>query len=319
MDLSVIIVCYKGWDRLNRCLESLDSFSGKSFTMEVIVVNNNPGDDAFVEIENRFTKFMFIQNAVNGGYSNGCNLGAANAAGNYLLILNPDTVAREEEIRKLLQAAKSDPSSFIISCRQVRENGKESKAMGSFPWQKKETSGREPGSNGRKNREKNIIFPDWVSGSIMMIQKEIFDSLKGFDEDFWMYYEDVDLCRRARNAGGKIAFCNDITVEHNHGGSTRADLRTTSVSKCEVQISKHLYFKKHETGIKRVLIQAITVADNLITGIVTGLTGLVFFFIPKLFVRFLVFLRVTGYYTGSLFRKSWISPRSVNFRNKDLS
>ena len=115
MDLSVIIVCYKGWNSLNRCLESLDSFSGKSFTMEVIVVNNNPGDDAFEEIEKRFTKFMFIHNTVNGGYSNGCNLGAAKAAGNYLLILNPDTVAKEEEIIKLLQTARSDPSFFIIS------------------------------------------------------------------------------------------------------------------------------------------------------------------------------------------------------------
>lgn len=314
MDLSVIIVCYKGWDKLNRCLESLDSFSGKSFTMEVIVVNNNPGDDAFVEIENRFTKFMFINNTVNGGYSNGCNLGAAKAAGNYLLILNPDTVAREEEIRKLLQAAKSDPSFFIVSCRQVRENGKENKAMGSFPWQRKETRGREPESNGRKDRDKRIIFPDWVSGSIMMIRKEIFDNLKGFDEDFWMYYEDVDLCRRARNTGGKIAFCNDITIQHDHGGSTRADLRTTAVTKCEVQISRHLYIHKHEEGFKRVLMQSITVADNLVTGIITGLIGLLFFFIPKLFVRFLVIIRVAGYYTGSLLRRSWLSPRSVNFR-----
>ncbi len=314
MDLSVIIVCYKGWDKLNRCLESLDSFSGKSFTMEVIVVNNNPGDDAFVEIENRFTKFMFINNTVNGGYSNGCNLGAAKAAGNYLLILNPDTVAREEEIRKLLQAAKSDPSFFIVSCRQVRENGKENKAMGSFPWQRKETRGREPESNGRKDRDKRIIFPDWVSGSVMMIRIEVFVNLKGFDEDFWMYYEDVDLCRRARNTGGKIAFCNDITIQHDHGGSTRADLRTTAVTKCEVQISRHLYIHKHEEGFKRVLMQSITVADNLVTGIITGLIGLLFFFIPKLFVRFLVIIRVAGYYTGSLLRRSWLSPRSVNFR-----
>ena len=317
MDLSVIIVSYKGWNRLNRCLETLDSYSGKSFSMEVIVVNNNPGDDVFVEIEKKFSGFRFIHNSVNGGYSNGCNLGAAKATGNYLLILNPDTVVKEEEILKLFQAAKSDPSFFIISCRQVRENGKESKAMGSFPWHKKMTGGRGPESSGSKNRDQSIIFPDWVSGSIMMIRKEIFDNLKGFDEDFWMYYEDVDLCSRARDAGGKIAFYNDITVEHNHGGSTRADMRTTAVTKCEVQISRHLYIHKHETGFKRVLMQSITIADNLVTGIITGLIGLLFFFIPKLFIRFLVIVKVTGYYTGSLFRRSWLSPRSVNFRKKE--
>jgi len=314
MDLSIVIVCYKGWDRLNRCLETLYLYSGKSFTMEVIVVNNNPGDYAFNEIEKRFTKFRFIHNTVNGGYSNGCNLGAAKAAGDCLLILNPDTVAKEEEILKLLQAAKSDPSFYIISCRQVREDGKESKAMGSFPWHKKMTSGKGSEYSGNKNSNQSIIFPDWVSGSIMMIRKEIFNSLKGFDEDFWMYYEDVDLCRRAGDAGGKIAFYNDITVEHDHGGSTRTDLRTTAVSKCEVQISRHLYIHKHEAGLKRVLVQSIMVADNLVTGLITGLIGLLFFFIPKLFIRFLVIVKVTGYYTGSLFRRSWLSPRSVNFR-----
>jgi GT2 family glycosyltransferase len=308
MDLSVIIVCYRAHERVIRCLEALDSFSGKDFGMEVIVVNNNPGDIAFREIENRFTKYRIIHNTVNGGYSNGCNLGVTSAQGKYLLFLNPDTVATENAVQKLLLIAKSDPSVFIVSCRQVRKNGKESKAYGDFPWEKRKNS------KGEKEAGNEITFPDWVSGSVMMIPGDIFNSLKGFDEDFWMYYEDVDLCRRAREKGGEIAFCNDITMQHDHGGSTRADLKITSLAKCEVQISKHLYIKKHKTGISKIFIQALTVADNLLTGILTGLAGLLFFFIPKLFVRFLVILRMTGYYTGSLFRRSWISPRSVNFR-----
>ncbi len=308
MDLSVIIVCYRAHERVIRCLEALDSFSGNDFSMEVIVVNNNPGDIKYSEIEKRFTKYRFIQNTVNGGYANGCNLGVTKATGDYYLFLNPDAIALEDDVKKLLMAAKSNPSFFIISCRQIRKNGKESKAYGDFPWEKRKNS------KGEKEAGNEIIFPDWVSGSVMMIRKEVFDSLKGFDEDFWMYYEDVDLCRRVRKAGGEIAFCNNIIIQHDHGGSTRADLKITSLAKCEVQISKHLYIHKHKTGINKIVIQALTVADNLITGILTGLTGLLFFFIPKLFVRFLVLLRVTGYYAGSVFRRSWISPRSVNFR-----
>ena len=313
MDLSVIIVCYKGWDRLIRCLETLDSYSGNDFSMEVIVVNNNPGDIAFREIEKRFTGYRFIHNTVNGGYSNGCNLGAASAAGEYLLFLNPDAVATEDNVKKLLVTAKSNPLFFIVSCRQVRKNGKESKPYGVFPWEKRNRNLKNKISlvGGKGN---NMIYPDWVSGSVMMIRKVVFSSLKGFDEDFWMYYEDVDLCRRARKAGGEIAFCNDITIQHDHGGSTRADLKITSIAKCEVQTSKHLYIHKHKTGGGKILIQAFTVADNLVTGIITGLCGLLFFFIPKLFIRFLVLLRVTGYYTSAVFRRSWISPRSVNFR-----
>jgi Predicted glycosyltransferases len=70
-----------------------------------------------------------------------------------------------------------------------------------------------------------------------MIKHETFDKLGGFDEDFWMYSEDVDLCRRIRNAGGEIAFCSNITIEHNHGGSSRVNLKTTSLTKTEVHIS----------------------------------------------------------------------------------
>lgn len=317
MDLSVIIVCYKGWERLIRCLEALESFSGKRFSMEVIVVDNHSMDGAISRIEERFRKFRFLHNRVNGGYANGCNLGASDSAGEILLFLNPDTVASEAGIEKLLYAARSDPSHYILSCRQVRENGKESKSTGSFPalwnltgflkliffWKNNKNSG-----------SAHINFPDWVSGSVLMIRKEIFDILKGFDEDFWMYSEDVDLCCRAKNLGGEIVCHREIVVEHNHGGSSRISLNTTSVTKCEVLISRHIYIQKHKAGLERTFIQAFTIINNVLTGIVTGLVGAVLFFIPELLVRLPVFLKLISYYTGSLIRQSWISPRSVNFK-----
>jgi GT2 family glycosyltransferase len=261
-----------------------------------------------METKKGFPGFRFIHNNVNGGYSNGCNLGCSNATGDYFLILNPDTVTREEMINKLLDAARSNLSYYIISCRQVREDGKEGKSSGSFPWEKQKKE--------LKGNQKEVTFPDWISGSVMMMHRDIFVRLNGFDEDFWMYSEDVDLCRRARDAGGKIALYNDISVEHNHGASSRTDLKTTSISKCEVQISRHLYIHKHKKGIIRSAIQAFLVADNLITGIITGLTGVLLFFIPKMFVRFLLLIRLIDYYSGALLRRSWLSPRSVNFRKR---
>ena len=309
VDLSVIIVCYRGRERLSKCLESLESFSGKDFSMEAIIVDNNSGDGRIDEFERKYSKFRFIRNRINGGYSNGCNLGAEHAAGDNLLFLNPDTVAKESEIGKLLNALILNQGNFIISCKQVRENGTENKTFGSFPGlftSAKRTS--------KKNEKGNITFPDWISGSVMMIRKEIFEKLNGFDEDFWMYYEDVDICRRARDLGGEIAFYNNITVEHNHGGSSRIDLVTTSITKTEVQSSRHLYIHKHKSGIERMIIQSFIIIDNLITGIITGLIGLVFFFVSKLFVRFLIFIRLVSYYIRSLYRRSWLSPQSVNFR-----
>jgi hypothetical protein len=305
MDLSVVIVSYKGYGKLNRCLESLASFTQGSFSMEVIVVNNNPGDELFRETENRFPGFHFIHNKVNGGYSNGCNLGCSVAAGNYYLILNPDTIVKEEEITRLLDAARSNSSYYILSCRQVKENGKESRAYGRFPWRR---------SSFTEQTGSRIIFPDWVSGSVMMMQKDVYRRLNGFDEDFWMYYEDVDLCLRARNSGGEVAFYNDINIIHDHGASSRTDPGTTAMAKCEVQISRHLFVNKHEKGLRRGVIQTLIALDNVITGIISGVSGLILFFVPKLFVRSLLLINLISYYQGSLVRRSWMSPRSVNYK-----
>ena len=316
-DLSVIIVCYKGWYRLNKCLETLESFSGRKFITEVIVVDNKSDDEIIFKTEKQFPKFRFIYNKVNGGFANGCNLGSKYAEGEFLLILNPDTMASESEIEKLLNLAKKNPDYFMVSCRQVNEKGKESISYGSFPsfcnitgFQRAIFGNHEQETLMRKAK---VSFPDWISGSVMLIRHEKFKKLGGFDEDFWMYYEDVDLCWRARNLNGEIAYCRDITIEHNHGGSSRENLRTTSITKTEVHISRHVYISKHKTGLDRIFIQTFLVVNNLVSGGIMALLGLLLFFIPKVFSRTLIYLRLICYYTRSVFRLSWISPRSVNY------
>jgi GT2 family glycosyltransferase len=326
-DLSIIIVCYKGLERLNKCLESLSSFSGKIIKIEVIVVDNNSSDETIHEIEERFSKFRFIKNEINGGFANGCNLGAKNASGEFLLFLNPDTVASESEIEKLLDIARQNPEFGIVSCRQENEKGKYSISYGQFPslfnltgFQRAILSNRllAGGShiqdNGRQTP--HISYPDWVSGSVILIRCETFKRQCGFDEDFWMYFEDVDLCRRVRDINCEIAFCGSITIEHNHGGSSRINLKTTSLTKAEVHISRHVYISKHKTGLERLLIQIFLVSNNLISGGIMALIGLLLFFIPKVFSRTLIYCRLLGYYAGSLLRLSWISPRSANFKKK---
>lgn len=316
-DLSILIVSYKGWERLTKCLEALNSFTGKNFSTEVIVVDNKSGDETIFKIEERFPKFRFIHNKINGGFANGCNLGGKNAGGEFLLFLNPDTVASESELEKLLNIAKQNTAFSILSCRQVNENGKESIASGPFP-QFFNLTGFQRAVFGRLTPDARCLtpefsFPDWISGSVVMIRKELFQKLKGFDEDFWMYFEDVDLCRRVRNIQGEIAFCRNITIEHNHGGSSRINLKTASLTKTEVHISRHIYISKHKTGLDKVLIQTFLIINNLISGGLVALLGLLFFFVPKVFARTLIYFRLISYYTESVFRRSWISPRSVNF------
>lgn len=317
-DVSVIIVCHRGWKRLLKCLESLRIFGGNHFSMEVIVVDNNSPDGMINEIEKGFPGFRFIKNSVNGGFANGCNLGANAAEGKYLLFLNPDTVILEKEAEKLLAAAQQNPDCTVLSCRQVSDKGKEGRPYGQFPSIKNITGIQRSlsGDSGKEipeDAQSNIFYPDWVSGSVILISKKEFQSIGGFDEDFWMYFEDVDLCRRIHYSGGSVAFLRDATIEHNHGGSSRVNMKTSSITKTEVMISEHVYVSKHIKGVEKILMQVMLVVINLISGFILALAGIVLFFIPRLFVKTLVFGRLSGYYLGALFRQGWISPRSVNF------
>jgi len=317
-DLSVIIVSYKGWNRLMKCLESLSSFTDNKFNLEVIIVDNS-SDAAFHDIEKEYPGFRYVYNPVNGGFANGCNLGARNATGEFLLFLNPDTVVHETEIGNLLAAAKQNPEYSLVSYKQFNENGKESRAWGQFPdiwnltgFQRAVVKIFKMKKTDDINYE--IMFPEWVSGSVIMIRKEIFQNISGFDEDFWMYYEDVDLCRRIHDIGGKIAFYRNIAVEHNHGGSSRINVRTYSVTKTEVFISRHVYLSKHTHGIEKFSAQVFLVANNLLTGFLTGLPGVIFFFVPGIFKRTRVFTSLFTYYINALYRLTWISPQSINYR-----
>jgi hypothetical protein len=321
-DLSIIIVSYKGYERLRQCLDSLNSFTGKKLSTEVIIVNNSPGDEAINGFNGLYPGFRFISNEINGGYAHGCNKGVSFASGRFILILNPDTVATEGAVEELMRIAESNPGFMITSCRQVNEKGRESIAWGPFPDFSNLTgflravfrSGYQGQQKTKEGFSKDIFFPDWISGSVVLLSRENYLRLKGFDEDFWMYFEDVDLCKRARDGGGEVAFCSSVTIEHNHGGSSRINNSTASLTKAEVLISRHIYFSKHKSGFQKILIQLFLVINNLISFGLAAVAGLLFFFIPKLFLRTLIFLKLTEYYYGALISGSWVSPRSVNFK-----
>jgi GT2 family glycosyltransferase len=320
-DLSIIIVSFKGYGRLKQCLDSLAPLNDENLKTEVIVVNNCPDDQGFKNLLDNYPTFHQIENSKNGGYGNGCNLGASVANGRFCLILNPDTIVTEHALIQLVDFLKANLAIMAVSCKQVNETGKESVAWGPFPdYQNLTGVVRKIFSTGYKSQMKrkegfssDIFFPDWISGSAILMRINDYKKLNGFDEDFWMYFEDVDLCRRIRYGGGEIAFCTNITIEHNHGGSSRINMKTASITKAEVLISKHIYISKHTTGLKKALIQIFLVINNLLSLILVAAVGMIFFFIPKLFLRVRILKNMIDYYCGCLLRGSWASPRSVNF------
>lgn len=319
-DVSVIIVNYKGWSRLGKCLDSLALIPENQLTFEVIVVDNASGDGMLEKFQTKYSHFRFILNTGNNGFANGCNLGAKYAKGDYLLFLNPDTVIGEQAILGMLAMVRGSKPNSIISCRQIREDGSEEKPYGQFlspltltGWLRainRIIGGRSEGMLGNEA----LISPDWVSGSVVMISKVSYLNIKGWDEDFWMYFEDVDLCKRARDAGGDVILLKNVTVEHNHGGSSRINTSISTLTKTEVFISRHVYLSKHEKGLKRACMQIFLVFNNLIAGFIPAVLGLLVFFNKSLKIASMTYFKLIKYYIQAMIYRTWMSPRSVKFR-----
>jgi GT2 family glycosyltransferase len=323
MKLSIIIVNYRGWKRLRPCLESLQRLIELSFSWEVIVVDNRSSDRQLGVFVDDFPEFYFVENAGNFGFSNGCNLGASKATGEYLLFLNPDTLITGEAVRDLLREAEKHPEFTVLSCSQVNSNGKDTRPYGLFLTPATLTSFLRSLYllTHKKLKPATLrsgalaIYPEWVSGSIMLISRKNFDRLGGWSEDFWMYYEDADLCKRIAESGGKVVLIKSIQIIHNHGGASRINLDVKALTKSEVIISRHLYIHKHFSGLSRLFMQSYLVINNLFIGqLIVALLGLLLFIKPSLRVYPRLYVNILKYYSNVISNKTWMSPRAVNYR-----
>ncbi len=315
-DLSIITVNYRSWDKLAQCLDSLSAINETYFSFEVIVVDNASNDGKLSRFKQLYPQFNFILNEGNYGFANGNNLGAAASRGKYLLFLNPDTTISERALLAMHDQAKVSRANSIISCRQIRGNGSEDKPYGSFPspltmtgWTR--ALAKLLNFNSKIRQNDRLIFPDWVSGSVVMMSYSSFNSIGKWNESYWMYYEDVDLCQRARALGGAVILVKSVAVIHNHGGSSRADSETTALTKAEVNISRHTYLSLHEKGLRNILMQLFLMIDNLIFGLLTAIPGFLLFFNKRLNTSTRVYFKMINYYLSSLVNNTWISARSV--------
>jgi hypothetical protein len=167
--------------------------------------------------------------------------------------------------------------------------------------------------NEKFSTNKEQVFPDWASGSIFLIPKIWFEKVNGWCEDFWLYFEDVDICKRIQNLSGKIVILQNTSITHKHGGSSRINLELKALTKAEVIISNHVYIDKHFKGISRYFFQIILMLTILFENFLFAILGLLLFFIPKFKMNIILFYKLVQYYIHVPLNRSWLSPRSVNF------
>ncbi len=273
--LSIIIVNYRSWKRLSACLHSVEQQGLQD--LEVIVVDNFSNDGQGESFAAQFPNVKWIMQNINGGFAQACNKGAAHANGNWLLFLNPDTILNTPILNPLLEKAEQHSDWKLIGIRQLNDAGKDTHPHGVFlkwwnvwpPFRSLERliKGREYSKHYLSTAP--ITFPDWISGAFVLIRKNDFQELGGWDERFWMYYEDMDLSKRAADKGWKRVMYNELVCIHSHGGSSRINHDIKALTKSTVIKSASIYINKYMKGFARLVAQAtlykITILDLLLS------------------------------------------------------
>lgn len=220
--LSIIIVNYRGEKYIKNCLASVRDKFGDLAVREIIFVNNDEKKKLIVANDNYSFNIKIIDSGRNKGFGAGINLGAKEAQGEYLLFLNLDTEILSENIADILDKFKENKKIAIIGPRLVTSKGETQWWCAGKEFTFWRLFKNNLGIIESKNiwESKNEIFADWVSGGAMFVRKDVFEKLEGFDEKFFMYFEDEDLCRRARSGGYKILYSPGFTVRH-FGGKGR--------------------------------------------------------------------------------------------------
>lgn len=229
--LSIIVVNYRSEQYLENCVASVFKRL-KNINFEIIVVNNNNLD---IQCP---SGARIINVGKNIGFGAGCNLGVKNAQGRYLLFLNPDTEILSGNLANILNKFKEDQTIGAIGPRLTMENGETQWWCAGKEFSLWRLIKNNLGIIESKKiwESKTGVFADWVSGAALVITKKIFDNIGGFDENFFMYFEDEDLCKRIRKRGYKVLYYPETSVLHKGGKSRRSFLRQ------KLQFFKSLFF-----------------------------------------------------------------------------
>ncbi len=254
LDLSIIIINYNVKEFLQNLIHSIRKAAG-NLNYEIIIVDNASSDGSVDFIKDRFPEVNLIQNETNLGFGKANNQALKISRGRYILLLNPDSLVSEDTFSKMISFFESHPSVGLAGCKILNPDGTLQLACRrSFPG---------PWTSFCKVTGLSTLFPrsklfarynltykdenksyevDAISGSFMMMRREVYDKTGGFDEDYFMYGEDLDLCYRIQKSGYKVYYVHDTQIIHYKGESTRR----SSIDETKFFYdAMHLFVKKH--------------------------------------------------------------------------
>ena len=256
-EISSVIVNYKTPKLCFDCLESLDELADSR-----IIIVDNASNDGSVEslksaIEQKYRRVIsFYETQVNGGFSYGNNIGIKESDSEFVLLLNSDTIVRPGAIALLVKTLQDNPEVGIVSPRLVWPNDTPQESC--FRFHRPISDLMRSAATGPITKlfqryevplsiSPEVSFPEWTSFACVLIRRKVFEDIGLLDEEFFMYFEDVDFCKRAREAGWNIIHNPDAHVVHLRGGSS--PVKSQAVKKKRLPRyfyeSRSRYFYKH--------------------------------------------------------------------------
>ena len=289
IDLSIIIVSFNTKELLRNCIESVIKNTEK-VKYEIIVVDN-ASKDGSTELVNGFSKinrFKLIENKTNMGFGHANNQGMKECSGKYILLLNSDTLIKNNAIEKMISWMELNPKVGVASCALLNNDGSIQGTGGYFPslirvfsWMTiqdipfidnlikpfhpmRSKSFRKGDAFFKEEKEL-----DWVTGAFFLIRRKVIDKVGYFDEDYFMYTEEVDYCYRIKMAGWKIYYVPTPSVIHLGGAS---GIKGDNVLK-EFNGIK-LFYKKHypswQYPLLRLFLKIGALGRVLVFGLIEG-------------------------------------------------
>ena len=225
LKVSVIIVTYNSGEYINMCLQSIEKNLRPPY--EIIIVDNNSADNTLEVIQQSGIKVNLLPQKSNLGFSKANNLAVSEAEDEYLFFLNPDTKILDNKIVELVDYLDTHRDVAIAAPELIDENGDVQPSVQRLP-----TLGGALAQYlmGVKNAYGHYVpvgnnpsEVESVVGGAMMIPKKVYQGCGGFNNKYFMYFEDLDLCRKLRKAGWKIVYMPQVKVEHKIGGSASSN------------------------------------------------------------------------------------------------
>jgi len=281
MELSVIVVNWNTKKLLQNCLESVYKFT-RGIDFELIVVDNASKDGSQAMVKKKFPQVKLLSNKGNLGYSKANNQGIRIAKGKYVLLLNSDTYLMENSFKKLLEKADSIENLGVLGPKLLNRDKSIQQSVGFFPnlpqvfwWMTfiDDLPGGtllKPYHVDHDSFYKNEHNVDWITGAAFLIPKKVIGEVGMFDEEIFMYGEDVDWCYRIKKAGFKVLYSPATKLVHIGRGSANQVSKNAILGEYKGLI---YFYKKHRGFLSLQLLRLLLKIGALARIAVFGILG----------------------------------------------